>query len=114
LRNPLVALFGFGEETLAKAADFTAVGVAVTFLSLYPYAFVPPSAFRAVGEITFPFVSSIATMFIFRIGLTFILIKFTNIGFISVWIGMWADWVFRSVLNAIHFRQGKWLDKKAI
>ena len=114
LRNPLVALFGFGEETLAKAADFTAVGVAVTFLSLHPYAFVPPSAFRATGEITFPFVSSIATMFIFRIGLTFLLIKFTNIGFISIWIGMWADWFARAVLNFFHFRRGEWLNKKAI
>lgn len=114
LRKQLVLLFGFGEDTLIKAADLTAVGVVVTIFSLYSHAFVPSSAFRAAGEISFPFVSSIASMFVFRIGLTLLLIKVTSIGFISIWIGMWADWVFRSVLNTIHFYRGKWLDKKAI
>ena len=113
-RGYLVLLFDFTEETRAVAARITGLGAILTILSVYSFAFVPTSAFHAAGEIKFPLISSISSLFIFRIGLAFLLVKVFRMGVESVWLGMFADWIFRSVLNTIHFYRGRWLLKRAI
>ena len=113
-RNQLVLLFGFSEEALREAAYFTGFGALVSIFSIYSHSFVPMSAFRAAGDVKYPLVVSLSSMFVFRIGLAFILAKGFGMKLESVWLGMWADWIFRAVLNMIHMKRGKWLNKKVV
>jgi Na+-driven multidrug efflux pump len=54
-------------------------------------------------------------MFAFRVGLCYLINAFfPEIGLMCVCIGMWADWAFRSTMNIIRFRSGKWLHKRLI
>ena len=113
-RNQLVLLFGFGEEALREAAYFTGFSALVSIFSIYSYSFVPMNAFRAAGDVKFPLIVSLSSMFVFRIGLAFILAKGFGLKLESVWLGMGADWLFRAILNMIHIKRGAWLNKKVV
>ena len=115
LRNQLVLLFDFGEEALKSSAYYTGVLAVCSMASIYSYAFVPIHAFRAAGDIRYTTTLSLSSMFVFRVGMVYVLDwLFPHLGLMSVCIGMWADWFFRSVMNFIHYRSGKWLKKRLI
>ncbi len=113
-RNPLVHLFRFTPQELEVAAYYTGVAAVLTMCSFYFMSFTPVYIFRAAGDIRYPFILAVATMFIFRVGLSYLLCYVFHMGLMSVFLGMFADWTCRSILNTIRFRKGKWLDKKLI
>lgn len=115
LRNQLVHLFDFGEEALQASAYYTGMLALFSMASVYSFAFVPNSAFRAAGDIRYTSTVSISSMFAFRVAMVYVLNwLFPNAGLLCVNIGMWADWTFRSVMNLIHYRRGKWLKKSLV
>jgi len=114
LRNQLVLMFDFEPETLELAAKNVVYGALFTILSFYSWAFTPINGFRAAGDVKYPLYVSVITMFVFRVGLAFLLGSYFKLGLLGLWIGMWADWFSRAVLNFIHYRRGKWLTKKVI
>ena len=112
--NQLVGLYDLKPEELAVAAYHTRFAALLTIFTGYSMSFAPMGAFRAAGDIRYPMVVTIATMFIFRVGLSYLLCYVFGLGLYSVWLGMAADWVCRTILNSVHFTRGKWLDKKLI
>ncbi|MBQ5777445.1 MAG: hypothetical protein IIV97_01370, partial [Oscillospiraceae bacterium] len=113
-RNQLVRIYDFTPEALEEAGFYLGFAAIATIVSVYSWAFIPIGAFRATGEITYSLVVSLSTMFIFRVGLAYLLAKVFHMGIMSIWIGLWADWACRSVINFIHFKRGKWLEKKLV
>lgn len=115
LRHQLVRLFDFQPEALDACAYYTGVLALASLLSIYSMSFGPMTAFRAAGDVRYTVVLSLSSMFAFRVGLCFVLnALFPAMGLMCVCIGMWADWTFRSVLNVIHYRSGKWLHKRMV
>lgn len=114
LRNQLVLMFDFEEEALREAAYYTGAASLFTILAGYSWSFVPMATFRASGDTKYAVVLAVSTMFIFRVGLSYLLNALFDIGLLAVWIGMWADWFSRSIINRIHFSRGKWMEKKVI
>lgn len=113
-RNQLVLLFGFSDEALRTSAYFTGFAALVSIFSIYSHAFVPMSAFRAAGDVKYPLIVSLSSMFIFRIGLAFVLAKGFGMELEAIWLGMWADWIFRAILNFFRIRGDRWLNKKIV
>lgn len=113
-RNQLVRLYDLTPEELDVAAYHTGVAALLTIFSGYSMSFVPMGMFRAAGDIRYPIIVTISTMAVFRVGLSYLLCLGFNLGLMSVWLGMAADWLCRTILNSIHFSRGKWLDKKLI
>ena len=115
LRNQLVRLYDFEPETLKMAAYYTAAGALASVTSLYSFSFVPASGFRAAGDIRFTMIFSAACMFVCRVGFSFVAywIK-PELGPLCIYIGMWADWVVRTVVNIIRFRSGRWIHKRLV
>lgn len=113
-RNYVVRLYAFDEQTLKLSAYCVGIGAIFTVLSLYAYATIPATAFRAAGDLYFPLLITIASMFVFRVGLSYLLVKVFHMGLISIWIGMFVDWACHSVFNIFRMRNGKWLQKKLI
>ena len=115
LRNQLVQMFDFGEEALKASAYYTGVMALFSLASLYSFAFVPNQAFRAAGDVRYPSAVSLFSMFAFRVGLCYVINGlFPTAGLMCVCIAQWADWFFRSVMNLIHYRSGKWLKKSLV
>lgn len=113
-RNYVVRLYAFDEQTLKLSAYCVGVGAIFTVLSLYAYSTIPATAFRAAGDLYFPLLVTIASMFVFRVGLSYLLVKVFHMGLISIWIGMFVDWACHSVFYIFRMRNGKWLQKKLI
>lgn len=115
LRNYLVLLFDFGPEALEASAYYTGVCALCSVFSLYSFSFVPMNAFRAAGDVRYAVTVSVVSMFAFRVALCYIInALFPAVGLMCVYIGMWADWAFRSVMNVLRYRSGKWLHKQLI
>lgn len=114
LRNQFVRLFDFGPEALEVAAQYTGIVSVLTITSFYGLTFAPLAAFRAAGDIKYAMVLTIASMFICRVGLAYLLNSLFPLGLLSVWLGMFTDWAVHSICNTIHLRKGKWLTKRLI
>ena len=77
----------------------------------WPLSFVTPSALRAVSDVTFTMVASIATMWLFRIVFGYLLGVTLGFGVIGVWVGLYGDWAARSVIFWLRLRRKKWMNK---
>lgn len=115
LRKYLVLLFDFGPEALEVSAYYTGVSALFSIISLYSFSFVPMNAFRAAGDVRYAVTLSITSMFAFRVASCYLVnALFPSLGLMCVYIGMGLDWAFRSVMNVLRYRSGKWLHKRLI
>ena len=115
LRGSLAQMYDFEPETLKMTAYYTGVGALASLFSLYSCSFTLNSGFRAAGDIRFTMIFSATCMFVCRVGMSFVAcwIK-PDLGPLCIYIGMWADWVVRTVVNIIRFRSGKWIHKRLV
>ncbi len=78
---------------------------------VWPIAFVLPNAFRSACDVGFTTVISLIAMWVFRIGLSFVLAYAFNMGVYSVWYAMFCDWIFRIIFFIPRYLSDKWLNK---
>lgn len=81
---------------------------AVMIIIAWVPSFTLPNVFRAAGDAVLPMAVSIGSMWIFRLGCSYLLGIVFGFGLIGVWTAMVTDWVFRSIFFIIRFRSGKW------
>jgi putative MATE family efflux protein len=81
---------------------------------LWPMAFTFPNALRAAGDTRFTMIVSIASMWIFRIGLSYLLAVYFGMGVPGVWYAMYTDWLVRSAAFISRYVRGKWKSIKVI
>lgn len=72
-----------------------------------------PNAFRAAGDVVWPMAVSIFSMWVFRLGLSYVLGTVCGFGLMGIWMAMTVDWIFRAVCFSLRFRGNKW-EKKAV
>ncbi len=118
--GPVVSLFKLGPETTAMAKEVLRI-FSVFSVFVWPLSFVLPNALRAAGDALFTMGVSLASMFTFRLGLSYLLspatlfgIPMLGLGLQGVWIAMCLDWVVRGIFFYLRFRSGKWQDIKVI
>lgn len=75
-------------------------------------AFGLPYGLRAAGDVKFSMIASVSIMWGCRVALGIFLVKMFHFGLMGVWIGMFADWIVRSVIFTVRFVNGKWLHHK--
>ncbi|MCI5650142.1 MAG: MATE family efflux transporter [Fusicatenibacter sp.] len=75
---------------------------------IWPLAFSLPNTLRASSDVTFCMVLSILSMWICRIGFSYILGSVLKMGVFGVWVAMTLDWAVRAVFFAIRYKSGKW------
>lgn len=67
-----------------------------------------PNAFRAAGDVMVPMVIAIVSMWVFRLGLSYVLGTMLEIGLMGIWIAMTVDWVFRAICFMVRFKGNRW------
>lgn len=72
-------------------------------------AFGLPYGFRAAGDVKFPMLVSVSSMWCCRVGLCIFLVRVFHFGLMGVWIGIFTDWIVRAVIFSMRFMRGKWL-----
>ncbi len=109
--TPVVGIFG-----LTPGAAVMAIQVlrwcAVFDLIFWPMSFSLPNALRASGDAKFTMIVSMFSMWIFRIGFSYLLVP--QIGLLGVWVAMFIDWIVRAVVFLIRFLSGRWKTKTVI
>ena len=76
--------------------------------------FTLPNALRAGGDAKYTMTVSIISMWLFRVILSYVFVLQFQLGLAGVWLGMFCDWVFRSICFLIRFVHGKWMNHKVI
>lgn len=84
-------------------------------VTIWPLAFDLPASLRAAGDVKFVMVSSIASMWIFRLGGAWIFARILGMGVVGVWMAMAVtDWGFRAMVFCVRWKHGKWKSKNVI
>ena len=76
--------------------------------------FTLPNALRAGGDAKYTMTVRIISMWLFRVILSYVFVLQFQLGLAGVWLGMFCDWVFRSICFLIRFVRGKWMNHKVI
>lgn len=83
----------------------------VACMTIWPFAFTLPNTLRAAGDAQMTMWISIGSMWIFRIGCSFILGKYLGWGVFGVWSAMIIDWFFRMIFMIWRYLSGRWKTK---
>ncbi len=81
---------------------------------LWPMAFMPAYGMRAAGDVKFSMIVSTTSMWILRVALSWYLCRFTDVGILGVWIGMFSDWFARNIFFIWRLKSGRWIEHKVI
>lgn len=106
-------LYGLSQETLRLAALLVLIHDGMAIL-LWPASFTLPNVLRAANDVKFPMITSIASMIIFRVGLSYVIGVGMGLGALGVWIAMVADWIVRVTCFVGRYKSGKWKNLTAI
>lgn len=75
---------------------------------IWPEAFTLANTLRAASDVKYCMIWSIISMWVFRIGFSYILGVRMGLGVLGVWIAMTIDWAVRAVLFIIRYRGKRW------
>jgi putative MATE family efflux protein len=90
------------------------------FISVLPMPFfwsasnVLPNVLRSAGDVNFPSIVSLVTMWIVRVGAGYVAAIPLGLGIEGVWICMGVEWAVRSLIFGLRFHGKAWLSKRAI
>ena len=82
--------------------------------TIWPFAFTLPNMLKAVGDVKFILFASFTSMWIFRVGGAYFMVKILGMGVEAIWYAMYLDWLFRGSLYLWRVARGKWQEKRVI
>ena len=108
-----LALFHLSPEAQAMALQVMQ-WFNIFSIFFWPSSFTLPNILRAAGDASFTMSVSIVSMWVFRVGFCYLMVLCFHGQLLSIWMGMFLDWVFRSVCFMVRFVRGKWLEQHVI
>ena len=106
----IVSLYNLSEEAF-NITVMLLIMHSVLNCTIWPMSFTLPYPFRAANDVRYTMVIGIASMWIARVGMSYVLCKGFNMGVEGIWYAMFTDWVVRAVIFAVRFKHGTWLTK---
>ncbi|UTD02015.1 MATE family efflux transporter [Treponema socranskii subsp. buccale] len=123
--HSILRLYALSPETTRLAWYMTLLH-GVCAMLIWPVSFTFPNSLRAAGDAVFTMIVSMISMWVVRIGMSYVL-KWTDMfgltaqfgwplsfGALGVWFAMILDWIVRSSCFVYRFRSGKWKQKRVI
>ncbi len=109
----LVRFYAMPQETSDMALLVLNVNFVMQTL-VWPLSFTTPNALRAAGDAKFTMIVSIISMWVFRIGMSYVLGSWMQLGLLGVWAAMQIDWVVRGIIFTLRFHGHRWEAKHVI
>jgi putative MATE family efflux protein len=78
-------------------------------LLAWAISFVLSSGLKGAGDTRYTMMTAFIGMWIFRIGLGYIIGIVFKVGILGIWIGMYVDWIVRGTLYLLRLRGTKWI-----
>lgn len=111
--HPLVACFSLSDEAAVIAVKLL-VSFALCAIAIWPLSFTLPNVLRAAGDARYTMAVSVFSMWTFRVASSYFFAKTLGLGVLGVWIGMYIDWGFRSLLFYLRYHRGTWMEKRVV
>lgn len=108
--EPILRVYNISPESSELAKTLIIMYSCIAIL-IWPLSAVMPCALRAVFDVKYTMVTGIASAFIFRVGLAYILVLVFKLGLIGEWIAMFTDWGVRALFFTWRFVRMKWISK---
>ena len=108
--KPIIGLFELSTEATDAVLRLVLLHNLATVL-IWPLAFTLPHCFRAASDVMFPMVTSIISMWVFRVVCSYIFVLYFHLGVYGVWLAMFCDWLFRGSMFFVRLISNKWLLK---
>ena len=106
----LIRLYSASAETAGYIRTILTIN-SVSVVLFWPLSFILPGALRAANDARFTSAVAIVSMWVFRVGFSYILGVRLGWGVVGVWGAMVLDWIFRAALYTTRFLRGKWLGR---
>lgn len=81
---------------------------AACVVTIWPLSFTLPNALRASADVKYPMILAIVSMWVFRIGFSWLLGVKLGMGIFGIWVAMTIDWLFRAICFTFRYVRGKW------
>lgn len=108
----LTQVYRLSGQTAAQATEVLRVFFVCSAV-FWPQSFVLPNALRGAGDAKFTMLVSMLSMWVFRIGFSYILCGVFEMRLLGVWVAMIIDWVVRGTVFIVRMRGARW-QKKAV
>lgn len=105
--NNILGIYSLSPETQRLTYILVMIHNGMAML-LWPASFVLPNMLRACNDVKYTMVVSIFSMFVFRIGFSYVIGVNMGMGAIGVWLAMLMDWFFRVMSFVLRYFRGKW------
>ena len=105
--NQILSMYTLSPETRALSWTLVMIHDGMAIL-LWPAGFVLPNALRAANDVKFTMITSIVSMVVWRMGLSWILCVNMGMGAVGVWYAMVVDWICRVTCFVVRFISGAW------
>lgn len=104
----IAGLYQVSERTHELAAQII-IFHSICAMLLWPTGFSLPNALRAAMDANFTMIISIASMWICRIGCSYLFVMYFHMGLWGIWAAMAVDWMVRSAFFVLRIASGRWL-----
>lgn len=106
--KPVMSLAGMEPES-ARICFNMMIYITIVKILVWVPSFITPYGLRAAGDVKYSMIVSSLSMWLTRVALSTILIRFFGFGPIAVWYGMSLDWLIRGLFFLHRFMGKKWL-----
>ena len=113
LTKPVTILAGMDAGSAETAFRLMTL-ISVVKVFLWPPAFTPVNGMRAAGDVKYAMLVSGISMWVLRVGLSYVLVRYAGMGLVGVWIAWFSDWICRGVFFIGRFLSGAWMRKKVL
>ena len=103
----LVRLYNLGPEASQMAIQVMRFHNIMAVLFWVP-SFTVPNTLRSAGDVIWTMAIAIFSMWIFRIGASYLFTYVFHLGLLGVWAAMVVDWIFRAACYAVRYRGHRW------
>lgn len=105
--KPILSIYRLSTQTMELAWLLVMIHNG-TAMFLWPMSFTFPNMLRACNDVKYPMVVSTFSMFVFRVGFSFLMGERLGMGAVGVWIAMIIDWIFRVTCFVLRYIHGDW------
>ena len=109
----VVSFYGLEASSLAAAIPICRLCL-IECMLIWPLAFTLPNMLKAVGDVRFILFASFSSMWVFRVGGAFLMVRGFGMGIEAVWYAMYLDWAARGIFFLSRILSGRWKTKEVI
>jgi Na+-driven multidrug efflux pump len=80
----------------------------------WSWSFLLPSGLKGAGDVKFTMMTSVISMWTFRIVLGYLFAIPMKLGVAGIWLGMYLDWVVRGILYGWRLKSGRWKSMRVL